>query len=231
MYDYYNPANTKSGTLYKRTPLPVTVKWTSKTNFESFLSDFSAHVGQQSNMGYIMKESFHSIYLKYGDDAYLTLDLANYRRIHSSLHFITYEQFLNDIGYLYNALKQALKSKGSDLIVQEEHTCDGIVVFHNLIQKYRYGGDMETYKTNLLRTLYTRYYTGYPGGALEYLDNWEDAAIRFDNIAPKEKTSSNAKRTNFGAQFTVINDIDFLIEQVSNTTNTWDKMADFLRKN
>ena len=94
------------------------------------------------------------------------MGLANYKKVHPSLHFITYEQFLNDIGYLYNALKQALKSKGSDLIIQEEQTSDGIVVFHNLIQKYRYGGDMETYKIRLLKTLFTKYYTGYPGGSL-----------------------------------------------------------------
>ena len=96
-------------------------------------------------------------------------------------------------------------------------------MFHNLIQKYRYGGDLETYKNSLLKTLYTRYYTGFPGGALEYLDKWEDAAIRFDNIAPKEKTSSNAKRTNFATQFTVINETNFLIEQVRDTTDTWDE--------
>ena len=102
-------------------------------------------------------------------------------------------------------------------------------MFHNLIQKYRYGGDLETYKNSLLKTLFTRYYTGFSGGVLEYLDKWEDAAIRFDNIAPKEKTSSDAKRTNFGAQFTVINDTDFLIEQVRDTTDTWDEMANSLR--
>ena len=109
MYAYYKPVNTKSGTLYKRTPLPVTVKWTPTVHFESFLSDFLAHVVQQSKMGYILKENFHAIYLKYGGDSYLMLGLEIYRCIYSSLHFITYEQFLNDISYLYNALKQALK--------------------------------------------------------------------------------------------------------------------------
>ena len=88
---------------------------------------------------------------------------------------------------------------------------------------------METYKTNLLSILYTKYYTGYTGGPLEYLDNWEAAAIQFDNITPKEKTSSKAKRTNFGAHFTVINDTYFLLEQVRDTTNTWDEMCDSLR--
>ena len=48
-------------------------------------------------------------------------------------------------------------------------------------------------------------------------------------LHPKEKTSSNAKRTNFGAQFTVINDTDFLIEQGKDTTDKWDEMANSLR--
>ena len=140
------------------------------------------------------------------------------------------EQFYNEIGFLYYALKQALVSRGVDLIIQQESNTDGIVVYHNLIQKYRYGGDMETYKTKLLKTIYNQYYTGYPGGALKYLDDWEDAIIRFENIAPEEATSSDAKRTNFAAQFTVISDTDFLIEQVRDTTNTWDEMASSLRK-
>ena len=96
-------------------------------------------------------------------------------------------------------MKWALKSKGSDLIIQQEPNCDGIVVFHNLIQKHRYGRDMETYRTILLNIMYKKYYTGYLGGPLEYLDNWEDAAIRLDNIAPEEKTSSVTKRTDPGA--------------------------------
>ena len=82
----------------------------------------------------------------------------------------------------------------------------------------------------LLKAIYTGYYTGYIGGPLDYLDKWEDAIIRYENIAPEEATSSDAKRTTFGAQFTVINDTDFLIEQVRDTTNTWDEMASSLRK-
>ena len=106
--------------------------------------------------------------------------------IHSSLKFVTLEQLSNDINYLYFELKQALKSRGSDLIIQQNETNDGIVVYHNLIQKYRYGGDIETYKTKLLKTIYNRYHTGYPGGAIGYLDDWEDATTRYENIAPKE---------------------------------------------
>ena len=81
-------------------------------------------MGQQNNMGYLLKDKFHSIYFKYGSDIYFTLGLANYRNIHTSLNFISFEQFNNDSGYLYNALKQALKSKGSDLVIQQNESQD-----------------------------------------------------------------------------------------------------------
>ena len=64
---------------------------------------------------------------------------------------------------------------------------------------------------------------------MEYLDTWEDAIIQNKNVAPEEANSSDSKRTNFAAQFTVMNDTDFLIEQVRDTTNTWDEMASSLK--
>ena len=149
--------------------------------------------------------------------------------IHSSLKFITQEQLSNGINFLYFALKQALKSRGSDLIVQQEETNDGIVVYHNLIQKYRYGGDMETYKAKLLKIMYTNYHTGYPGGGIAYLDDWEDAITKYENIAPDKANSSEVKRSIFATQFTVINDTDFLTEQVRDSTTEWDQFANSLR--
>ena len=163
---------------------------------------------------------FHSLWLKHGHNPYATLGLANQMNVHISVKYVTLEQLHDDISYLYFTLKQALKSRGSDLVIKEQETNDGIVVYHNLIERYRYGGDREKYKSKLFLIISAQYCSGYPGGALGYLDNWEDAAIRFDNIAPKEKTSSDAKQKNFGAQFTVINDTDFLMEQVRDTTKT-----------
>ena len=37
-------------TLYKRTPLPTSVKWTSATAFEDFFNSFTAHIGQQLHL-------------------------------------------------------------------------------------------------------------------------------------------------------------------------------------
>ena len=97
-------------------------------------------------------------------------------------------------------------SRGFDLIIQQKSNIDEIVVYHNLVKKYRYGGDMETHKTKLLKIIYNGYYNEYPGGALKYLDEWENAIFRYENIVPEQATTSDAKRTTFAAQFTVIND-------------------------
>ena len=67
-------------------------------------------------------------------------------------------------------------------------------------------------------------------GGIGYLDAWEDVIIKYKNVAPEEATTSDSKRSVFAAQFTIMNDTDFLIEQVRDTTETWDKMASSLRK-
>ena len=59
-----------------------------------------------------------------------------------------------------------------------------------------------------------------PGGALMYLDLWEDATIRLENILPEESYSSETKRSMFAKFFTVINHTDQNIEQVRDFTVT-----------
>ena len=157
---------------------------------------------------------FHSLWLKHGHNPYATLGLANQMNVHISVKYVTLEQLYDDISYLYFALKQALKSRGSDLVIKEQETNDGIVVYHTLIERYRYGGDRETYKSKLFLIISAPYYSGYPGGALRYLDLWEDATTRLENLSPEEAYSSELKRIVFANNFTIINDTDQIIEQV-----------------
>ena len=98
--------------------------------------------------------------------------------VHISVKYVTLEQLYDDISFLYFALKQALQSRGSKLVIKEQETNDGIVVYHNLIGRYRYGGDRETYKSKLFLVLAAPYYSRFLGGALMYLDLWEDTTIR-----------------------------------------------------
>ena len=133
--------------LYKRNTLPTSVKWKSANALKAFYISFTAHNGQQLHSQYILAPAFYTIYFQHGYDIYVVLGLANKMNIHACLKFISLEQFYNNNIFLFYALKQSLVSRGSDLIIQQESNTDGIVVYHNLIQKYQYSGDMETYKT------------------------------------------------------------------------------------
>ena len=113
-------------------------------------------------------------------------------------------------------------------MVTAEDTCDGIIVYHNLIQKYKYGGDRETYKSKLVILIHTQYYDGFPGGGIAYLDRWEDSTVRLANVSPNEAHTSDSKRSLFALLFTTPS-TENMIESVKDTTETWDEMSDSLR--
>lgn len=73
------------------------------------------------------------------------------------------------------------------------------------------------------------YYQGFPGEPFKYLNLYEDAVIRLENLSPKESYSSETKRSMFVNNFTVINDTDQIMEQVKASIDTWDKMSNLLR--
>ena len=71
------------------------------------------------------------------------LGLARRMNLHMSLHYITTEQFAFDITWLYNALKQAIgNGRGMDVVIRYKNTQDGIAVYHTMLNKYLYGGDL-----------------------------------------------------------------------------------------
>ena len=80
IYESYTPP-TKTASLYKRTPLPVSLKWIIN-DFEDFLSDFVSHIGQQHHLQYILNPVFHSLWLKHCHNPYATLGLANQMNVH-----------------------------------------------------------------------------------------------------------------------------------------------------
>ena len=57
--------------------------------------------------------------------------------------------------------------------------------------------EMET----ILNTSLTR---GYSGGPLQYLSDWETAAIRLQRVTPNEDWSDSAKRRKFSQRFSVL---------------------------
>ena len=67
-----------TGKPYRRTPAPESLKWVpGKEDFEDFHDRFTAFIGQQNQMQYILEEKFQSIYLQFGNNKYMTLGLAN----------------------------------------------------------------------------------------------------------------------------------------------------------
>ena len=84
-----------------------------------------------------------------------------------------------DLNWLYGALKQAIGSgRGSDIVLRYESSQDGIAVYHTLFNKYCYGGDLQTFMTEMETMLNTDLTRGYSCGPLQYLTDWETAAIR-----------------------------------------------------
>ena len=92
-------------TPLKRTPLPSTFKWKDTEDFKDFHDAFISYMGQQRHLQYIYQENFISIYLQYGHNPYLTLGIATYNNIHSSVKYISIEQFDVDSNYLFHALQ------------------------------------------------------------------------------------------------------------------------------
>ena len=71
------------------------------------------------------------------------LGLARHMNLHISLSYITTEQFIFVITWLYNALKQALgEGRGSDIILRYAKSQDGIAVYHTMFNRFHYGGDL-----------------------------------------------------------------------------------------
>ena len=76
-----------------------------------------------------------------------------------------------------------------------------------------------------------KYYTGYTGGPLKYLDTWEQATSKFNRLAEKgEYLLSEHLIQILGMKFKVINDTEALFEQTKGEANNFDKLISALRK-
>ena len=75
-----------------------------------------------------------------------------------------------------------------------------------------------------------KYRTGYKGGALQYLDEWETAAIKYNRLAePGEEISNELLIQILGMKFKAINDTEAIFEQAKDNTDTFDELVNSLR--
>ena len=218
--------------LLKRQALPQAVKWngTGEDSFEDFLNSITSHIGQQAHLSYIILPEFISLWLQMGVVPKV-LGLARRMNLHMSLHYITTEQFDFDITWLYNALKQAIgNGRGMDVVIRYKNTQDGIAVYHTMLNKYLYGGDLQSFQQKMEDILSTNLTRGYPGGPLEYLNNWEKASVRLKDVTPKEDWSDSALRRKFSQRFSVVGWTEHLCDSALDTTTSWQAFADSLRR-
>ena len=86
-------------------------------------------MGQQRHLQYIYQENFISIYLQHGHNPYLTLGIATYQNIHSSVKYISIEQFDVDSTYLFHALQQCITGRGSEIFNKQYLLFDGVTTY------------------------------------------------------------------------------------------------------
>ena len=108
------------------------------------------------------------------------------------MKYILVQQFEIDLSYFYNTLKSAVIYKGQNCVTNERWRKDGIVVYKNLLIKFKYGGDIKTYKSKLLHILHnTKYYTGYKGDTLAFVENFETTLAEYNKVVEIETNIIN----------------------------------------
>ena len=76
-----------------------------------------------------------------------------------------------------------------------------------------------------------KYYTGYTGGPIAFLNKWEDATVRYNKVAkPGSKIHSDQLIEYLSQHLKVLNDTENIVEQVKDTTSTFEEMTSKLRE-
>ena len=207
--------------------------------FEKFVDKFQGHVAQQQHMGYILNEGVAALWTLHGDPQ-VVLRIGMAQKIHQSLHYISHAQFLSDVVWLFGALQQSITGRGRQLIRRYEHTQDGIIVWKALLDTYRYDGHVDNYLANQQKVLTRKFHAKYPGGMLQFLEDYENAFMNIEYVMQRQQGylegdavalhTDNGKRRLFIQNFHVPDLTDNLIENVEHNTDTWDAMVDDLRR-
>ena len=107
---------------------------------------------------------------------------------------------------------------------------DGIAVYHAMFNKFYYGGDLQTHMTELETMLNTDLDREYPGGPLQYLNDWEKAAVKLKRVTPKEDWTDSSLRRKFSQRFSVLGYTDTICDLCLDSTTTWHQFVDSLRR-
>ena len=176
---------------------------------------------------------------KYGDPQAL-LRIGTTQKVHQSLKYISNAQFLSDIVWLYGALQQAITGRGRNIIKKFENTQDGILAWKYLVDTYRYDGEVEIYIAQQQEVLSRKFTAEYPGGMLQFLEDYEAAFMNIEYVMKRQQAYSHThgsdlytddgKRRLFAQNFMVPDLTDHLIDNVEACTDNWNDMVNALRR-
>ena len=132
--------------MLKRSPLPTTIAWNGKSglHLERFIDQFAGHVTMQTHMGYILLEEIALLWLKHGD-ATVVLSMAMQRGVHPCLRHVSAKQFIEDVVWLFGAMKQAITNRGKTIIQQHEKSQDGMSAWRSFHTKCCCDGNAEVH--------------------------------------------------------------------------------------
>ena len=95
-------------------------------------------------MGYILHCDFRRLWVKYGVP-YVVLQNALQEGVHVHLQYITVNQLVSDVFWLYGALQTALLHHGKLIVKEFERTQDCIPCYWKFVKMYCFGGNITQY--------------------------------------------------------------------------------------
>ena len=80
---------------------------------------------------------------------------------------------------------------------------------------------MQTFMSEMETILNTDLYRGYPGGALQYLNDWEKTTVQLKRVTPNEDWTDSALRRKFSQSFSVLGWTDTTCDLCLDSTSIW----------
>ena len=152
------------------------------------------------------------------------------------LQYITVNQLVSNVYWLYGALQTALLHHGKLIVKEFERSQDGILCYWKFVKAYRFGGNVPQYIGRQQEVLTQLYHPNYNGGELGFLNDYVEAFSNIEYVLQKEDDqettalyTEKGKRELFVRNFSVPQDTQDMITGIEQRTTTWEAMVDELR--
>ena len=190
-------------------------------------------------MGCIFLEDIALLWLKHGD-ATVVLSMAMQRGSHPCLHHVSAKQFIEDVVWLFGAMKQAITSRGKTIIQQHEKSQDGTSAWRSFHTKHCCDGNVEVNLSQQQQVSLQKLHAKCHGGAPKFVEDHESACMNIECVLRTNPHSGGTldgttlhtdkgKRNVCVHNFTLPGITSELIESVETATDTWEEMVSELR--